>query len=292
MTTSRAKTADRQAALKKLLPLLKKHYKAPLPKTDQPVLETMLYAVCLEGVSVEEGNRRIEHFHELFPDLNEARVSQVSELEAAFPGDPDADWRGYRLRAVLQFVFEKSFTFEFESLRKKTLDLAVKQLAKLKQVTSFVRTFTLQEAVGAHVIPIDASMKNLLVWAGLALPQQSEEEIGEGLKSSVRKAEAGAFCAALRAAATDDRIDDVFDPAKHPAPPDGHDPATAIERLQELFSQAATRAKNKTKPVKAKTDDAKDKGVPLKKPVGVHKQEVKKTPVKKATKPAGRSKPS
>lgn len=291
MTTSRAKTADRQAALKKLLPLLKKHYKVQLPKTDQPVLETMLYAVCLEGVSVEEANRRIDRFHQAFPDLNEARVSQVSELECPFPGDPDADWRGYRLRAVLQFVFEKSFTFEFESLRKKTLDLAVKQLAKLKQVTPFVRNFTLQEAVGAHVVPIDAAMKNLLVWAGLAVPQQSEEDIGEGLKSAVRKADAVAFCAALRMAATDDRIQDVFEPAKHPAPAEGHDASDAIDRLQELLSHAATRAKPKAKSVKAKGEDAKEKpGAPLRKPVAVHKHEVKKAPAKKATKSAGRSK--
>ncbi len=290
VTTSRAKTADRQAALKKLLPLLKKHYKVQMPKTDQSVLETLLYAVCLEGVSVEEADRRIERFHEVFPDLNEARVSQVSELECAFPGDPDADWRGYRLRAVLQFVFEKSFTFEFESLRKKTLDLAVKQLAKLKQVTPFVRSFTLQEAIGAHIVPVDPAMKNLLTWAGLALPQQSEEEIGESLKSVVRKAEAASFCAALRMAATDERISDVFDPVKHPVPSEGNDPATAIERLQELLSQAATRGKVKAKPAKGKGDEGKEKSAAPAKKAAAHKHEEKKSPAKKSAKSAGRSK--
>lgn len=245
MTSSRAKAAERQAVLKKLLPLLKKHYKLVLPKTDRPVLETMLYAVCLENLSLEEADRCYALFHLEFPDLNEARVSQVSELERAFPGLADGEWRGFRLRAVLQFVFEKSFTFEFEALKKKTLDLAVKQLARLKHATPFIRNYTLQSAVGAHILPIDDAMKRLLVWLGLAESNQSEEEISEGLKSSVRKADAQTFCLAVRAAATDERV-------KHALPAtdagSSYDPADAIERLQNALNRTTTKAKPKAKP--------------------------------------------
>jgi endonuclease-3 len=244
VTNSRAKAADRQAVLKKLLPLLKKHYKVALPKADRPVLETMLYAVCLENLSPDEADRCYARFQEQFPDLNEARVSQVSELERAFPGLADAEWRGFRLRAVLQFVFEKAFTFEFESLRKKTLDLAVKQLARLKHGTAFIRNYTLQWSVGAHVLPIDDAEKRLLVWLGLSSPEQSPEEIGEALKTSVRKADAPTFCGLLRMAATDPRVAPQL-PELVNAPPEGYDPATGIERLQELLSRAASKSKGK-----------------------------------------------
>jgi endonuclease-3 len=210
-------------------------------------LDIMLYAVCLENLSPEEADRCFERFRREFPDLNEARVSQVSELERAFPGHEDGEWRGFRLRAVLQFVFEKSFTFEFESLKKKTLELAVKQLSRLKHATPFIRNYTLQQAVGAHILPIDESMKRLLVWLGLAEPAQSQEEIGEALKSSVRKAEAAAFCQAVRKAATDVRIQSAL-PELTEAPSEGYDPATAIERLQELLARAASRSKSKAKP--------------------------------------------
>lgn len=250
MTSLRVKAAERQAALKKLLPLLKKQYKIVLPKADRPVLDIMLYAVCLEDLSPEEADRCYERFRHEFPDLNEARVSQVSELERAFPGRADSEWRGFRLRAALQFVFEKSFTFEFESLKKKTLELAVKQLARLKHATPFIRNYTLQSAVGAHVLPIDASMKRLLVWLGLADPGQSEDEIGEALKSSVRKADAAYFCQALRKAATDERVKASL-PELTEAPPEGYDPATAIERLQEALSRSPAKARAKAKPVAA-----------------------------------------
>jgi endonuclease III len=281
VTSSRAKTAERQTALKKLLPLLKKHYKAALPKADRPVLDTMLYAVCLENASPQEADRCLAAFHEQFPDLNEARVSQVSELEPAFAGKADAEWRAFRLRAVLQFVFEKSFTFEFESLRKKTLELAVKQLAKLRHATPFIRNYTLQCALGAHILPIDDAMKRLLVWLGLASPAQSSEEIGEALKSSIRKTEAPTFCALLRLAATDERVTAHLPPLEE-APAEGYDAATAIERLQDLLSRRESKSPAKTKPSGKPPS-------PARKPPA-NRSDGKTTSVKrKSAKPAGRS---
>lgn len=276
MTSSRAKAAERQAVLKKLLPLLKKHFKIALPKTDRQVLDILLYACCLENQSPAEADKCYDRFRQLFPDLNEARVSQVSEIEPAFPGLADGEWRAFRIRAVLQFVFEKSFTFEFESLKKKTLELAVKQLAKLRHATPFIRSYTLQSAVGAHILPIDDSMKRLLVWMGLAEAAQSDEEIGESLKSSVRKAEAALFCQALRMAATHDRVRGHV-PEPSAAPPDGYDPSTALERLNDLLSGKGKAKAPPKPPVKS---------VAAKKPAPAKKT----LPVKKSAKPAGRAK--
>jgi endonuclease-3 len=216
--------------------------------------------------------------------LNEARVSQVSELERAFPGRADSEWRGFRLRAVLQFVFEKSFTFEFESLKKKTLDLAVKQMARLKHATPFIRNYTLQSAVGAHILPIDDSMKRLLVWLGVVDPGQSEDDISESLKSSVRKADAATFCIAVRMAATDERVQSGL-PELTEAPPEGYDPTDAIERLQALYTRGDSRGKAKSKPA-GKPAAAVKKTAPAK------KEESKAAAVnrKKSAKPASRTK--
>lgn len=280
MTSSRAKAAERQAVLKKLLPFLKKQFKIVLPKPDRQVLDIMLYACCLENQSPTEADTCYERFRQLFPDLNEARVSQVSEIEPAFAGLADAEWRGFRMRAVLQFVFEKSFTFEFESLKKKTLELAVKQLARLKHATPFIRSYTLQSAVGAHILPIDDSMKRLLVWMGLADGAQSEDEIGESLKSAVRKAEAATFCQALRMAATHERVRGRL-PDLAETPPDGYDPATALERLHDLLSGKLKHKPPAKPPVKA---------VAAKKPAPSKPAAKKSVPLKKSVKPAGRAK--
>ena len=48
VAASRAKASDRAALLKKLFPIIKKQYKVQIPKGNKPVLETMLYAICLD----------------------------------------------------------------------------------------------------------------------------------------------------------------------------------------------------------------------------------------------------
>jgi endonuclease-3 len=246
--TARApKAADKQAVLKKLLPLIKKQYKVVVPKLDRPVMETMLYGVCLEDAPLDEAEKSYARIFELFPDLNEARVSSVTELEPIFAGLSDPDWRSFRLRSVLQYVFDKSFAFELESLRKKTLELATKQLQKIKQLSPFVRTFTLQQAVGAHLLPLDESSARVLTWLGLSTPGQTADELGESLKAIVRKADALQFCFAVRSLATDPKLSPAFDPAQYPPPDGGYDAHTGIDRLNDLFKTGLSGLKVKPK---------------------------------------------
>lgn len=279
VAASRAKSSDRAAILKKLLPTIKKHYKVVVPKHDRPVLETMLFAICLEDVSVDDAERAYERLSKEFPDLNEIRVSSISEIERAFVGLPRPEWRAFHVRSVLQYVFEKSFAFEFEGLRKKTLELAQKQLAKIRHLSTFVRNFTLQSVIGAHQIPIDGSMARALIWLGLVPPNQDPEQMGETLKAVVRKADVPVFCFSIRALATDKVVQNFFDPQKYPPPSDGHDGAQVAERLAELYKTATSKSKGKTA---AKVADAK----PAKsaKPAPKSAAPVKK----KAAKPAAR----
>lgn len=251
VAASRAKSSDRAAIVKKLLPAIKKQYKVVIPKHDRPVLETMLYAICLEDASVDEAELAFQRLGQEFPDLNEIRVSSISEIERAFVGLSNSEWRAFHVRSVLQYVFEKSFAFEFESLRKKTLELAQKQLAKIKQLSSFVRNYTLQSVIGAHQIPLDESMSRTLVWLGLVPPNQDPEQMGETLKAVIRKAEVPLFCFSVRCLATDKLVRDFFDPAKHPVPPEGHDGAAVTERLAELYKAATSKPKGKPPVAKA-----------------------------------------
>ena len=259
VAASRAKTSDRAAILKKLLPAIKKQYKVVVPKHDRPVLETMLYAICLEDVSVEEAERAYALLGTEFPDLNEIRVSSILEIERAFAGLPRSEWRAFHVRSVLQYVFEKSFAFEFEGLRKKTLELAQKQLTKIKHLSNFVRNYTLQAVIGAHQIPIDDAMSKALIWLGLVPPNQDSEQMGETLKAVVRKSEVPLFCFSVRCLATDKLLQDFFDPKKYPPPSEGHDGAPVTERLAELYKAATS--KSKAKPALPKSDPKHTKGV-------------------------------
>ncbi len=244
--THKTKMVDKLTLGKKLVALLKKRYRTPLPKQDRPVLETLLFAICLEYASVEQAEESYERLFRSFHDFNELRVSSISELAAIFQEFPDAEWRAHRIKSVLQYVFEKHFEFAFESLRRKTLELATKQLCKIRDLTPFDRNYTLQSALGTHIVPVDRRMTNACVWMGLVGPGESPEHAAETLKSVVRKADVPVFCHYLRCLAVDSRLIKYFENGKS-APPQGENAQTSIERLLELFKQADAAARKSGK---------------------------------------------
>lgn len=246
-TTRRAKASDKQGVCKKLVPLLKKRYPGGVPKSDRTVLRTILYGICLENAGAAEADRAFERLESNFHDLNEVRVSTIAELESIFEGMSDPAWRAMRVRGTLQYVFEKQFSFDFEGLRRKTLDLAAKQLARIKCLTPFVRDYTLLSVLGSHLVPADERMTRAAIWLGLAEPGMSPEQASEALKSSVRKADAPLLCQQLRQLATDPALIPAFDEVDHYTENDEeefpYDLDTAVARLKALFEHGHTAKK-------------------------------------------------
>ncbi len=266
---SRPKASDKQAVLKKLFPLLKKQYKSSLPKYDLPILETLIYAICLENASSEGADLAQERLEENFHDYNEMRVSSISELNKAFQGMDNPDLRSLRIRNVLHYVFEENYEFEFEGLRRKTLELATKQLNKIRDLSPFVKNFTLQVALGSHLIPVDDTMNLPLKWLGLVEPEANTEEASEALKSAVRKTEGPLFCHLIRCMAHDPNLAGAFEMEEPPAEED-IDLNTSPARLKSLLEEGPAKRSKKTakaaekKPAKAGSSakDAKGKNGP------------------------------
>jgi endonuclease-3 len=256
------KATGKQAISKKLLTILKKRYKqkGPVPKYEGPILETIVYAICLENASSKQADIVFSRLEDEFHDWNEVRVSSISELAVIFDNLPDPETRALRLRSILQYVFEKNFEFEFEALRRKTLDLARKQLLRIKELSPFVRTFTLQAALGSHLIPTDEQMRGVAIWLGFAKPGVNAVRVSEALKSSVRKADAPLFCHLLRCLACDPLVRKTFQSDKRGAEKNGVDLSTAPARLERLYKDAEAHARKKaSKKAAAKTKKPKTK---------------------------------
>src|ERR1700727_754698 len=107
--TQKTKMVDKLTLGKNLVALLKKRYPAPSAQEERPVLETLLYAICLEDASVDQAGEAYTRLLGAFHDLNELRVSSITELAVVFDGLVSADWRGHPVRNVLEYVFEKNF---------------------------------------------------------------------------------------------------------------------------------------------------------------------------------------
>lgn len=240
-TAQRTKASDKQAVCKKLTTILKKRYKRPAADEDRPILETIIFAVCLENASPEDAGAAYKRLHTSFHDLNEMRVSSISELAQSFQNLDEADWRALRVRSTLQYVFEKYFAFDFESIRRKTFEQAQRQLLRIHDLSPFVRAYTLQVGLGVHVVPLDERMFRALVWLGLADPGSNPEEAAEALKSALRKSDAPLFCHLLHCLATDPDLMKTFQRSR---PKEGEQPSdldSAPSRLTELFKQADSR---------------------------------------------------
>jgi hypothetical protein len=234
VAANRSKTVDKQEVCRKVTVLLKKQYALAPSKQDLPVLETLLYAICLENSPPDEAGAVYAKLLNAFHDLNEVRVSSISELQPVFADLSDGEWRAARVKAALQYVFETNYAFDFESLKRKTADLASKQLSKIPALSPFVRAYVMQHCLGSHILPIDERMYAALVWLGLAERGQSGEEASEHLRSFVRKADAPLFCHLLGCLATDPKRSRAFTAAPGKTA-DGQGAGDAISRLDRLL---------------------------------------------------------
>lgn len=280
----RTKASDKQGICKKIVTVLKKRYGGSIPKSDRPIMETIVYAVCLENATVEEANAAYERLGTTFFDWNEARVSTITELERVFASMVDPEWRAFRIRTVLNYIFETHYKFDLELLRRKTLDLANKELTKISDLTPFVRNYTLQTTLGGHLVPVDERMLRAAIWLGLTPPGTTERKASGNLKSAVRKANVSLFCHLLRKLANDSTLGRAFkfDPAKADA--EAFDLMTAPDRLIQLFEKPKPRAKKKTAKKSAPRKKTPKKKATTRKPAAK-----KKSPVKKKKAATGRA---
>lgn len=261
-TASSIKASEKQAICKKLSTALKKKYGGSTPKVDLPVMESMIFAACLENETYERAQEYYDRLLEIFHDWNEVRVSSIFELEAAFEGMADPDWRALRVRSALQHVFEKNYVFDFEGVRKKTQDLAGRQLGKIPHQSPFVINWVMQNALDTHVVPLDDFMRDAAVVLGLLERKETAADGAESLKAAVRKADVPLFAALLKSFSVDPKIREVIVDELE-ATDEEFDPTGAPGRLEEMFAAAksgkrkkkkkATRKAAKKKPAKAST---------------------------------------
>ena len=287
------RASDKQQACRKLSSLLQKDYGRSVPKIKLPVLETMLFAVCLEDNSWENAEAGYEKLLKSYFDLNEIRVSSVPELERTLGDLKAAAWKGLRIKSILRFVFESTYTYDFEKLAKLTLESAQKRLKKIDYISPFVASFTLHQVLGSHVVCLDECTHRAAIHFGIVPPDSSIEAASEFLKAGVKKTDTSAFTHLLRCFATDpkfeDRITDAFEEEEFDVLKVAERLATlkAPRKRKKVVKKAAAKAPGKgaRSAATAKTPKAKaaSKKAAAKKPAPAKKKSAKTATAKKST---------
>lgn len=188
-----AATINKQKLLTHLFSALKKH-KDVSEEAAGPVLEQLLFGICREDATREQADAAYAGLREQFFDWNEIRVSSSHEVAEALGDLPNAEKRAERIVALLQEVFEATFSFDLESMHKKGVKIAVKSLARYQGVNDFTTSWVVQRSLGGHSVPLDGVTMRVVQRLGLIDREQEDREtIRTSLEHLVPKAKAPAF---------------------------------------------------------------------------------------------------
>jgi hypothetical protein len=178
-------TTNRPALIKKTHRVLKQHYK-PVPAEPRPLLEQLLFACCLENTPYPLAEKTYNHLRSSFFDWNEVRVSTVTELAEAMSTLPNPAAAAANVKRVLQGVFETTYSFDLEQLKKQNIGVGIKKLEKL-QGAAFVVAYGTQTALGGHSIPLDLAALETLYVLGIATEKEAHSGVVAGLERAIPK---------------------------------------------------------------------------------------------------------
>jgi endonuclease-3 len=190
-------TTNRATLLTKTHKVLKRTYKYTPTKGEHGLLDSLLFAACLENARYDAALQAFETLKKTFFDWNEIRVSTVKELAEVISSLPDSADAAARVKGILQSVFESDYSFDLEHLKKQNIGAAVKRLQKLQGATPFVVAFATQSALGGHSIPTDKGTLGALYVIGVINEAEAEAGNVPGMERTIPKSKGQEFGALL-----------------------------------------------------------------------------------------------
>jgi endonuclease III len=178
---------SRTAQFTRLSKILKKYYQPVAPDLGRSVFEHLLFACLLENAPYAAAEEALAALVHTFFDWNEIRVSSVRELSEVIAGLPQPSTAAHHVKRVLQSVFEATYSFDLEDLRKQNLGPAVERLQKIDGTTPFAVAYAVQAALGGHSIPVDAGTLRVLLLVGLISERDAAAGVVPGLERAIAK---------------------------------------------------------------------------------------------------------
>jgi endonuclease-3 len=239
---------NRAALIGKIHKVLRKYFK-PVASAERPVFEQLLFASCLENSSFESADEAFARLQANYFDWNEVRVTTVKELAEVMHMLSSPLEAAERLKQLLQSVFEATYSFELETLKKQNLGQAIQRLQKLKGASPFAVAYVVQNSLGGHAIPLDRGAMQVLAITGVIGPRETDPDKVTGLERAVPKTKGVEFASLLHQLAVD-LVNSPFSPNVHKIlleiAPDAKD------RLPKRQSKKKAEAPPETRPAKGR----------------------------------------
>ena len=195
-------TLNRAALLTKLHKALRQQFK-PLPDDQRPLMEQLLYAACLENTTYETADAAYAHLRQIYFDWNEIRVSTVIELAEVLKALPHAPAAAANIKRILQNIFESTYSFDLEALKKQNIGAGIQRLEKMEGTSPFIVSYVTQHALGGHSIPLDRAALALLKTVGVIDDGEAAAGKVTGLERTIPKNKGIEFGCLLHSAAAE-----------------------------------------------------------------------------------------
>jgi endonuclease-3 len=194
---------NRSEKIAKLHRVARKHYQSIKPPSNRTLLETVLYACCLEDSTYDGADEAFARLQHEYFDWNEVRVTTVTELADILRSLTNPPERAVRLKRTLHSIFETHYAFDIDALKKENLGKAIQKIERYKSITPFVVAYVAQNGVGGHAIPIDRAMLGLLHAVGIASDEEFAKQSVSGLERAIPKSKGGEFFSVTHQLAVD-----------------------------------------------------------------------------------------
>jgi endonuclease-3 len=178
---------SRTAQFARLHKILKKHYSPVAPAPSRTVLEQLLFGCCLENAQYRAAEEAFAGMIHTFYDWNEIRVSSMRELAELMAGLPDPATAAHRFKRILQSIFEATYAFDLEELRKLNLGPATERLEKIDGTTKFSVAYAVQAGLAGHWIPVDSGTLAVLQLVDLVTADDVAASAVPGLERAIPK---------------------------------------------------------------------------------------------------------
>ena len=184
---------NRADLLTKLHKVVKKEYSVIATPSNRTVLEHMIYGAVLEDSTFEAADEAFAKLQENFYDWNEVRVTTRKELASLLKSVSKPAEAASRVKKSLHGVFEKYYQFDLEFLKKENLGKAVLAMETFTGVSPFTISYTAQNGLSGHSIPIDQSFMNLMYAIGAVSEKELLDRKITGLERTIPKAKGVEF---------------------------------------------------------------------------------------------------
>lgn len=174
------------------------------------VLDHLLFGIVQEGAPPSLALEAYKNLANGFFNFNEMRVAHRNEFIAMLEGVPNAAAKAQRMLDVLKFVFETTYGFDLESMKKKPVKQAQKQLSKVSGATRFAVSATVQRALGGTAPAIDEAGREFLASCGAVSADDPMEAALTQIEGFLTEENAAAICLAIQEAAYDPKRRDAL----------------------------------------------------------------------------------